>query len=169
MTGYDVSETEARALVTAYLAERTPLGEGSGPLLHEEIALLRVFADLCELSRNRPTSDEERPDDPVHSPREHLHTFLRSLDADREGVPEEFRVKLTRMLQHYGVTDLTPGPELEEAVYRLFIAQERISAQVPVAAALLQQWRGPVSSSTGGPRGSRRRARWWWPPVLGIR
>ena len=37
-------------------------------------------------------------------------------------------------------TDLEPGPELEEAVYRLFLALQRMENQVPVITALLGRW-----------------------------
>ena len=36
-----------------------------------------------------------------------------------------------RALRHYGVTDLEPGPALEEAVFRVFLAQERAADQIP--------------------------------------
>jgi hypothetical protein len=60
-------------------------------LLHAELALLTTFADLAELSRNRPTTDEEAGDAQVHSPREFFHAYLHSLDIDREGLPDAFR------------------------------------------------------------------------------
>ena len=61
----------------------------------------------------------------MHSPREHFHTYLHSLDVDRGGLPEEFRQRLARVLAHYGVTDLDRTPTLEEAVFRVFLAQQR--------------------------------------------
>ena len=39
----------------------------------------------------------------MHSPREHFHTYLQSLDVDRGGLPEAFRARLGRVLAHYGV------------------------------------------------------------------
>ena len=72
-------------------------------LLHGELALLTTFADLSELSRNRPTSAEEQADEQVHSPREYFHTYLHSLDIEREALPESFRARLRRALRHYGV------------------------------------------------------------------
>ena len=95
---------------------------------------------MCDLSRNRPTDEEESADEQVHSPREHFHTYLRSLDVEQEDLPESFRVRLARALRHHGVTDLEPGPRLEEAVYRVFLAQQRAADQVPVVAALLERW-----------------------------
>src|SRR6185369_9114988 len=96
--------------------------------------------DICEMSRNRPTLDEEDTDERVHSPREHFHSFLHSLDAEVEGLPESFRTKLVRALSDYDVEALDPGPELEDAVYRLFLALQRMENQVPVITALLGRW-----------------------------
>ena len=44
------------------------------------------------------------------------------------------------MLGHYGVTDLDRTPELEAAVFRIFLAQQRMSADVAVVSELLRQW-----------------------------
>ena len=106
-----------------------------------ELGLLDTFADICEISRNRPTLDEEDTDERVHSPREHFHSFLHSLDAEVEGLPPSFRTKIVRALRNYDVDTLDePGPELEEAVYRLFLALQRMENQVPVITALLGRW-----------------------------
>ena len=76
--------------------------------------------------------DEESSDESVHSPREYFHSFLHSLDAEVEGLPEAFRTKIARALRIYDVDSLEPGPELEEAVYRLFLALQRIENVAPV-------------------------------------
>ena len=51
----------------------------------DEVELLQVFADLSELSRNRPAGEETKADTRVHSPREYFHTYLQSLDVERAG------------------------------------------------------------------------------------
>jgi len=139
-TGYDVSASRARTLAGEYGALRDQLTQDEPELRREELALLTTFADLCELSRNRPTSEEEDPDETAHSPREHFHTYLHSLDLEQEDLPEAFHMRLSRALRHYGVSDLEPGPELEEAVYRVFLAQQRSADQSPVVIALLERW-----------------------------
>jgi acetyl/propionyl-CoA carboxylase alpha subunit/acetyl-CoA carboxylase carboxyltransferase component len=139
ITGYDVSAKRARTLVAEYGQLRNDLGLDVG-LAREELSVLTTFADLCELSRNRPTSAEEDSDERVHSPREHFHTYLHSLDVEGERLPDEFRLKLSRVLRHYGVVDLTRGPVLEEAVYRAFLAQQGAADQTPVVTALLERW-----------------------------
>ena len=76
----------------------------------------------------------------VHSSKEHFHTYLQSLDVDRGGLPEQFRDRLAKVLAHYGVTDWDRTPELEEAVFRIFLAQQRSAPEVQLATELLQRW-----------------------------
>jgi acetyl/propionyl-CoA carboxylase alpha subunit len=78
VTGYDISRERGGVLLGEYLAERGAGADVDPELLHRETALLTTFADLCDLSRNRPAAEEEQADEQVHSPREHLHSFLRS-------------------------------------------------------------------------------------------
>lgn len=139
ITGYDVSAKRAGTLVAEYGALRNELAQDV-ELRREELALLTTFADLCELSRNRPTTAEEDSDERVHSPREYFHTYLHSLDVEQERLPGEFRTRLSRVLRHYGVADLERSPELEEAVYRAFLAQQGAADQIPAVAALLERW-----------------------------
>ncbi|HEV7875031.1 MAG TPA: biotin/lipoyl-containing protein, partial [Nocardioides sp.] len=140
ITGYDVSAEHGRKLVSDYETARGQLPVDDPELLQGELALLTTFADLSELSRNRPTSAEEQTDEQVHSPREHFHTYLHSLDIDREALPEGFRARLSRALLNYGVGGPEPGPALEEAVFRIFLAQQRTADQLPVVLALLDRW-----------------------------
>jgi len=138
--GYDMGADRARMLLAEYHALRGSLPFDDPELVQAELGLLDTFADICEISRNRPTLDEEDTDERVHSPREHFHSFLHSLDAEVEGLPESFRTKLVRALSDYDVEALDPGPELEDAVYRLFLALQRMENQVPVITALLGRW-----------------------------
>ncbi|HEY4624864.1 MAG TPA: biotin carboxylase N-terminal domain-containing protein, partial [Blastococcus sp.] len=152
ITGYDVSAEYARQLVAEYGSARKELPEDDPELLRAELAVLTTFADLCELSRNRPASEEEEADQQVHSPREYFHTYLHSLDVDREALPESFRGRLSRALVHYGVDDLEPGPELQEAVHRIFLAQQRVADQLPAVSALLDRWLTADRPPTGPAR-----------------
>ena len=140
ITGYDVSADRARILLAEYHALRGGLPLDDPELVAAELALLDTFADICEISRNRPTLDEEDTDERVHSPREHFHSFLHSLDAEVEGLPPAFRAKIVGALRDYDIDTLEPGSELEEAVYRLFLALQRMENQVPVITALLGRW-----------------------------
>ncbi len=141
ITGYDVSADRARVLLAEYEALCAGRPRDGADLVEAELTLLDTFADICELSRNRPTLDEEGADERVHSPREYFHSFLHSLDAELEGLPASFCAKITRALGNYDVATLDPGPELEEAVYRLFLALQRMENQVAVITALLGRWR----------------------------
>ncbi len=118
-----------------------PAPSCGGTPLAGEVELLTVFADMSELSRNQPGSDTEAlPEGPVHSPREYFHSYLRSLDVERAGVPEAFQAKLARVFRYYGVTSLDRTPELEAAVFRIFLAQQRMAADAGIVAELLRQW-----------------------------
>jgi len=152
VSGYDISAKRGHALVAEYVQTRADADPADSDLLQGEIALLTTFADLCDLSRNRPTDEEESADEQVHSPREHFHTYLHSLDVEQENLPDSFRERLSRALRHHGVTDLEPGPELEEAVYRVFLAHQRAGDHVPVVASLLERWLGQGDAVTESAR-----------------
>ncbi|HWO61834.1 MAG TPA: carboxyl transferase domain-containing protein [Umezawaea sp.] len=140
LLGFDVDPVDAGRLLNDYLAARKDLTSSGQRALVGESALVQLFADLCELSRNRPVGEERKPDSSVHSPREYFHTYLQSLDADRAGLSENFRQRLTHVLSHYGVDGLDRTPELEDAVFRIFLAQQRSSSDVAVMTTLLRQW-----------------------------
>ncbi|HET9081841.1 MAG TPA: carboxyl transferase domain-containing protein [Trebonia sp.] len=139
LLGFDAGARDPKRALAGYLAARAELG---GTPLAGEVELLTVFADMSELSRNRPGRDDRQavPDSPVHSPREYFHSYLRSLDVERAGVPEAFQARLARVFRYYGVTGLDRTPELEAAVFRIFLAQQRMTADVGVVAELLRQW-----------------------------
>ncbi|AGL17137.1 acetyl/propionyl-CoA carboxylase alpha subunit [Actinoplanes sp. N902-109] len=140
LLGYDVDPHDERRVLGDYLAaRRTAAAAGHRPLA-EELELLGVFADLTELSRNQPAGEDGGSDTRVHSAREYLHTYLQSLDVERAGLPASFQGKLTKALRHYGVTELERTAALESAVFRIFLALQRSSADVKVITALLRAW-----------------------------
>ncbi|UOZ03542.1 biotin carboxylase N-terminal domain-containing protein [Amycolatopsis sp. WQ 127309] len=138
LLGFDVDPAERKRVLGGYLAARAEL---SGRPVEGELELLTVFADLSELSRNKPGGElDTEPDSPVHSPREFFHSYLQSLDIERAAVSPGFQAKLTKVLGHYGVTDLDRTPELEGAVFRIFLAQQRMPGDSGVVTELLRQW-----------------------------
>jgi acetyl/propionyl-CoA carboxylase alpha subunit/acetyl-CoA carboxylase carboxyltransferase component len=140
LLGFDLDPNHKGRTLEDYLAARqTAIEEGHRPLA-EEIGLIEVFADLAELTRNRPAGEDVADDGHVPSAREYFHTYLQSLDAGRAGLPESFKAKLATALGHYGVTSLDRSPELEAAVFRIFLAQQRASKDAVVIAALLRAW-----------------------------
>ncbi|WP_329476367.1 ATP-grasp domain-containing protein [Kribbella sp. NBC_01484] len=137
LLGFDIDPQDQGGTLAGYLAARSELPEA--PVV-AEIELLKVFADFAELSRNRPAGADTTIENRVHSPREHFHTYLQSLDPDRGGLPAEFRARLARVLGHYGVSDLERSTELEEAVFRIFLAQQRSAPDVVLVTSMLQRW-----------------------------
>jgi len=137
LLGFDLTSGDATRALTGYRQACAELTSIDVPLLHREIEVFSTFADLAELARNKPAAEEET-EELVHSPREHFHAYLHSLDVDRERLPDGFRRRLARALAHYDVTDLERGPELEEAVFRIFLAQRTASDLVVIP--LLQHW-----------------------------
>ncbi|TYL46456.1 ATP-grasp domain-containing protein [Nocardioides sp. BGMRC 2183] len=140
LLGYDLDVRDGGSPLPAYLTARDRIAAGGSDVLDAEIDLLSVFADMAELSRNRPAGEELHTELRVHSSREHFHTYLRSLDVDRDGLPEQFRERLGRVLAHYGVTDLERTPALERAVHRVFLAQQRTSPDTDLVTAVLGRW-----------------------------
>jgi acetyl/propionyl-CoA carboxylase alpha subunit/acetyl-CoA carboxylase carboxyltransferase component len=141
--GFDMDVDEARRLVTEFERARDQLPPDDPEVLHGELEILTIFADLAELSRNWPATQREELEseegERVRSPREHFRSYLHSLDLETEGLPEIFRTRLTRALARYGVHDLERGPELEEAVYRIFLGHQRAPSQIPAVMALLDR------------------------------
>ncbi|MDT0532345.1 carboxyl transferase domain-containing protein [Micromonospora sp. DSM 115977] len=140
LLGFDVDPHDERRLLDDYLAARRAATEDGHRPLAEELGLIDVFADLTELSRNRPTGEDGGGAGHVPSAREYFHTYLQYLDVDRAGLPETFQAKLAKALGHYGVTELERCPELEAAVFRIFLALQRASADATVVATLLRAW-----------------------------
>ncbi|HWC23264.1 MAG TPA: carboxyl transferase domain-containing protein [Flexivirga sp.] len=148
LMGYDVTPDDRLKTLHAYLDER---GTTAAPS-DDELALLDMFADFAELSRNRPAREESHSELRVHSSREHFQTYLRTLDLERGDLPQSFRDKLLRVLRHYGITELDRTPQLEEALFRIFLAQQEVG-DVEIAVRLLRSWLSvPAPSDTSGAR-----------------
>ena len=140
LLGYDVDPHDESRVLADYLAARAELAEAGQRPLAEEVELLSVFADLSELSRNKHAGDEVGGENRVHSAREYFHTYLQSLDVERAGLSEAFKGRLAKVLKHYGVTDFERTPELEESVFRIFLAQQRAASDAAAVIALLRVW-----------------------------
>jgi acetyl-CoA carboxylase carboxyltransferase component/biotin carboxyl carrier protein len=122
--GYDVSEVGVRRALDDLLAAPVDV--------EAEHRLLEAYADVRAL--NRPHAEEGTV---LGSPQEHLHAFLRSLDARAEGLPDRFVANLERALGHYGVVGLERTPALEQACYRLFLSQQRAATTRAAIRAIL--------------------------------
>ncbi|GAA1671576.1 biotin carboxylase N-terminal domain-containing protein [Fodinicola feengrottensis] len=156
LLGFDVDPHDERRVLAGYLTARKELVDAGQRPLAEEVELLSMFADLADLSRNKPAGEEIGDEDfHVHSDREYFHTYLQSLDVDRAGLSERFKTRLAKALGHYGVTDLDRTPELEEAVFRIFLAQQRAASDATVVSTLLREWlrEAPPSEALREPSG----------------
>ena len=157
LLGYDVDPRDEGRTLDAYLTERDQLvADGHSPLT-DELALIEMFADFAELSRNRPAGEDLHLENRVHSPREHFHTYLQSFDPERGGPCRRSSAPSSaRVLRHYGVTDLDQTPELEQAVFRVFLAQQRSTPDVrlvtAVPPALDRRARTRAAARRPGPR-----------------
>ena len=153
LLGYDVDPADARAAVDDEAEVFLALG-ADHDVLRREIKLVTLFADLQVLFRKRHdlADDEVR----VRSPQEHFFAYLRSLDAEREGLPGRFVTDLRRMLAHYGVHSLERGSGLQAALYRIFQSQQRVATQLPVLVAVLERWLQVVEPLTDTSRDALR-------------
>jgi acetyl/propionyl-CoA carboxylase alpha subunit/acetyl-CoA carboxylase carboxyltransferase component len=124
LLGFDVP-------VPAAMAAATALAGDDG-----EALVLDLFADLVALTPERRPSDA---DDDERGPREYFNQYLRSLDAEREGIPTWFVERLQRAVAHYGIDTLAVTPDLEDALMRVFIGQQRIDDQLAVVTRVLER------------------------------
>ncbi len=149
--GYDIGAAEVDRIVAELRGERA-----DSALLEGEHRLLGQFADLHALTRPR-RDDRDDDGDVGRSPEEHLHAFLSSLDAKAEGLPERYAEQLLRALRHYGIDSLDRTPALEQACYRLFLAQQRAGTAQGVVLAVLDRRLEHVGS-LAAPAGPELRA-----------
>ena len=138
LLGYDLEPAALRKLLT----QQRRLGEiaepGDPALLACEDGLLDIYAELGSLYRPHTEADA---DDllPTENTQEHLVSFLQWLDADRAGLPANYRVRLRRALERFGVRSLERTPELEAAMMWLFRSFGRLGELSPVVAAVLER------------------------------
>ena len=139
MLGYDIDTAEVERIVSDLHGECSDLPARHHALVQDEHRLLAQFADLRALSRSRRGEDEDEGE-LARSPQEHLHAFLGSLDAKVAGLPDHYAEELRSALRHFGIENLDRTPALEEACYRLFLAQQRAPTVRPAVLAILDRW-----------------------------
>ncbi|MCU7729479.1 ATP-grasp domain-containing protein [Actinoplanes sp. KI2] len=138
LLGYDLDPGTLREMRTRQrrLSETAPAADPG--LLRCEDGLLDLFADVGALYRPREEAGaDETPDG--GSSREHLLSYLQWLDADRAGLPFEYRERLTRALRRYGVDGLDRTDRLAEAIVWLLRSLHRIDDMVPVIVNILER------------------------------
>ncbi|MDO5082936.1 MAG: carboxyl transferase domain-containing protein [Arachnia propionica] len=156
LTGVVLGFDPAPDVLEHYLSAREAFVADGGDVLGAECALLATFSDITELGRNRPAGEQARTELRVHSDREHLHTFLTTLDVERAGLPATFTTRLSRVLAHHGVDSLERSPQLEEAVFRIFWAQQDNRAGLGLIQGILERWF--TETAPTGSRATRARA-----------
>ena len=155
LLGFDV-DPQRRAPGAVRLPGRARPSSAGRPLDRARSSCCTVFADLSELSRNRPAGEETKADSRGAQPARVLpHATCRASTSSGPGCRRRSSAGSPRCSRHYGVDDLDRTPELEDAVFRIFLAQQRASADVAVvvgaAAAVAGRGRRP-------PRRLRERA-----------
>lgn len=131
--GYDVPLDRVGHYLT--VLSQAPLTDA---LLEAELRVLRAFADIASLSRNRRLGDEDDATD-THSAREYLNAYLRTLDVAADNLPASFVDKLGQVLTQYSVTELDRSDALEHALFRVYLAQQRATASLPAILHLLER------------------------------
>lgn len=140
LMGYDADP--AATTLPDYLNARDEVRRCGGDALTGEIELIGLFADLAALNLDRPLGEQVSTELRIHSDREHFHRYLTTLDADRAALPGQFVGLLRTALGHYGVDSLDRTPALEDAVFRIFVAQKRGAADLPIICGILDRWIG---------------------------
>ena len=141
-----VRGTDRASTAAADIAMRLVLGQDLAEIaadadqlsFDDGLRVLRAIADRMALFVEAPPADAAtqqilmRPD---------LLLFaLRSPDRIRDVAPADFVARLTTMLHHYGVYEISRGPHLTDALYNIWRAENRLDRVAHLAAVLLQRW-----------------------------
>ncbi|MBV8221117.1 MAG: hypothetical protein JO325_21850, partial [Solirubrobacterales bacterium] len=139
--GYDIDRAEVQRTIDDLHGQCADLLACDPALIPGEHRLLGIFADLRAVSRPYHGDQDADPPspEPLQSPQEHLHAWLRSLDAGAEDLPPRFTAALQQALGNYGINSLERTPALEDACYRLFLSQQRAETARTAIVAILDR------------------------------
>ena len=139
LLGYDLAPAELRRLLTEQrrLAEIADAADAS--LVACEDGLLDIYAELGSLYRPQTETEHDDLAPGGENTQEYLVSFLQWLDADRAGLPTDYRARLERALDRFGVRGLGRTPELEAALMWLFRSFSRLSELSSVVLAILER------------------------------
>ncbi|MDJ0748508.1 MAG: carboxyl transferase domain-containing protein [Woeseiaceae bacterium] len=140
MLGYDIARQVAERLIARRDVLCTDV-RASDPLLREdEDLLLRRFADVCALSLREPAAPAANlPVVTQPSRQESFFIYMRELELKGSGLSRHFIESLKSALAHYGVDDLEPTLELEEALLWMHKAHSRVDQQIPAVLSILDR------------------------------
>ena len=140
MLGYDVDSKDAERLIAGRDELCTEVRAGDAMLRRDEDLLLQRFADVCALSQRQPSPESARLPTVTQPSRQlSLFTYLRSLELKGGGLSRHFIEDLRRALAHYGIEDLEPTRELEEALLWMSKAHYRAQHQIPAVLSILDR------------------------------
>ena len=139
LLGFDLAPPAMRRLLT----EQRRLAEIADPadpaLVACENSLLDIYADLGALYRPMTESDPDAPGPTLENTQEYFVAFMQWIDADRAGLPENYRSRLRMALGRYGVHGFERTPELESTLMRMFRSFARLGELSPMVSAILQR------------------------------
>ncbi|MBK6847071.1 MAG: carbamoyl-phosphate synthase subunit L [Proteobacteria bacterium] len=136
--GFDADAARLRQAVAEHGVLTPGLPAADAEVLRLEDELLGVFVDLRSLFR-RKGLDRHEDEETRQSATEYLLTYLREIDAQGESLPADFVERLQGALVHYGVRQLERSLALEEALFRIFKAQQRLDDQLTPVFSVLQR------------------------------
>ena len=136
MLGFDVTpERTARLLAEL---KQPPEADTNGNLRGLEDEILNIFVDLSSLFRRTPKASHQVGGE-APSSEALLFSYLRVLDLQGEGLPEEFVKTLKRALAYYGVTSLDRASDLEECLLWIYKAHQRAEQHTAPILSVLQR------------------------------
>jgi acetyl/propionyl-CoA carboxylase alpha subunit/acetyl-CoA carboxylase carboxyltransferase component len=135
--GYDADPAFIRKAIADYT---TSVGcSASEPAIcNRERDILQAFTDIISLFRRDPISDAVN-ESQLFSSVKYLYDYLLDIRSGNELIPGEFLGKLSNALDHYGVTSLDPGPELESVLFRIFKSFKRMASQLGIVTGILEK------------------------------
>ena len=138
LLGYELDPAALSALLAEQHSFANRASAGDTKLLAAEDGFLDLFTDLGLLWQSEREGGAQS-DLRVTTAREHLLGYIQWLDPDRAGLPVQMRRRLSKVLAHYGVSDLRRNPHLEQAVVLLFGAQARRPQLARVVTGILER------------------------------
>jgi acetyl/propionyl-CoA carboxylase alpha subunit/acetyl-CoA carboxylase carboxyltransferase component len=146
--GFDAEPGEGKSGVDGWRVLCTALPPDHPELLRREDELLAVFADVCALFEHR-TADWDADAHERRTPEEYLLLYLRSPDPRAAGLSPAFEERLRRALAHYGIDELVRTPELEESLFWVARAHQRLDDQMGVVLGILERRLDPGVALAG--------------------
>jgi acetyl-CoA carboxylase carboxyltransferase component/biotin carboxyl carrier protein len=138
LLGYELDPGALSALLAEQHSFASRASAGDTKLLSAEDGFLDLFTDLGLLWQSEREGGAQS-DLRVTTAREHLLGYIQWLDPDRAGLPVQMRRRLSKVLAHYGVSDLRRNPDLEQAVVLLFESRARRLELARVVTGILER------------------------------